>query len=93
MYNRDEMQTVSVIIPTYNRKRYVVKAIDSVVLQGYKDCEIIVIDDGSTDNTKEMLEVYGNRITYVYQANSGVSAARNSGIRRANGKWLAFTRF
>ena len=81
---------VSVIIPTYNRKKYVTKAIDSVLRQTYDDYEIIVIDDGSTDNTRESLEKYRNKILYIYQQNSGVSAARNAGIRLAKGEWVAF---
>lgn len=84
------MPKVSVIIPTYNREYYVVKAIDSVLCQKYADYEIIVVDDGSVDNTKEKLNRYGNKIEYVYQDNSGVSAARNAGIRKAQGEWIAF---
>lgn len=81
---------VSVIIPTYNREKYVVKAIDSVLSQAFKDYEIIVVNDGSTDGTKDNLKSYGDKIKYIYQDNSGVSAARNEGIRRAKGEWVAF---
>jgi len=81
---------VSVIIPTYNRSRYVTQAIDSVLSQTYKDYEIIVVDDGSTDNTKDVLQPYMDRIRYIYQENSGVSAARNTGIRLAKGEWIGF---
>ena len=84
------MPKVSVIIPTYNRSKYVTKAIDSVLGQTYKDYEIIVVDDGSTDNTKEVLKPYTDRIKYLYQENTGVSAARNAGIRAAGGQWIAF---
>ena len=84
------MPKVSVIIPTYNREDHVVKAIDSVLGQKYKDYEVIVVDDGSNDNTKEKLRIYGNKIEYIYQNNSGVSAARNTGIKYAGGEWLAF---
>ena len=84
------MPKVSVIIPTYNREKYVVKAIDSVLRQKFEDYEIIVVDDGSTDNTKEIVNKYGDRIRYIYQDNSGVSAARNAGIKLAKGEWLAF---
>jgi glycosyltransferase involved in cell wall biosynthesis len=84
------MPKVSVIIPTYNREKYVVKAIDSVLSQRFEDYEIIVVDDGSTDNTKEIANKYKNRIKYIYQDNSGVSAARNTGIKLAKGEWLAF---
>lgn len=81
---------VSVIIPTFNREKFVVKAIQSVLAQKYTDMEIIVIDDGSTDNTQKEIKKFGNRITYVYQDNAGVSAARNAGIAIASGIWLAF---
>jgi glycosyltransferase involved in cell wall biosynthesis len=81
---------VSVIIPTYNRAEYVTQAIDSVLAQTYEDCEIIVVDDGSTDKTREALEPYMDRITYIYQENAGVSAARNTGIKAAKGDWVAF---
>lgn len=84
------MPKVSVIIPTYNRAIYVTKAIDSVLAQSYRDYEIIVVDDGSTDNTKDALEPYMNRIKYIYQQNTGVSAARNTGIEASQGKWIAF---
>jgi glycosyltransferase involved in cell wall biosynthesis len=80
----------SVIIPTYNRANFVTKAVNSVLRQSFKDYEIIVVDDGSTDTTTQALEQYGRTITVVYQANSGVSIARNAGIRMANGTWIAF---
>lgn len=81
---------VSVIIPTYNRAKFVTKAIDSVLAQTYSDYEIIVVDDGSTDNTREVLGPYMDKIIYIYQENAGVSAARNTGIRVASGQWIAF---
>jgi glycosyltransferase involved in cell wall biosynthesis len=84
------MPEVSVIIPTYNRAKYVTKAIDSVLAQTYRDYEIIVVDDGSTDNTSEVLNPYMDRIHYIYQENAGVSAARNRGIMDAKGEWIAF---
>lgn len=82
--------SVSVVIPTYNRSRYVTKAIDSVLAQTYKDYEIIVVDDGSTDNTKDVLQPYMDQIRYIYQENTGVSAARNTCISAAKGEWVAF---
>lgn len=88
--DRNKTQTVSVIIPTYNRANFVTKAIDSVLAQTFADYEIIVIDDGSTDNTKEVLDPYRGKIQYIHQENSGVSAARNAGIRMARGNWVAF---
>jgi glycosyltransferase involved in cell wall biosynthesis len=80
----------SVIIPTYNRASFVTKAVDSVLRQSFNDYEVVVVDDGSTDTTRQALQQYGNRITVVHQANSGVSAARNTGIGNANGRWIAF---
>lgn len=84
------MHLVSVIIPTYNRAHIVTEAIESVLAQTYQSYEIIVVDDGSTDNTAEVLKKYGNKIKYYYQDNKGVSAARNRGIREANGDFIAF---
>src|SRR4030095_14561801 len=75
--------TFSVIIPTYNRASFVTKAVDSVLRQTFKDYEIIVVDDGSTDTTAQALEQYGRAITIIHQVNNGVSAARNAGIRKA----------
>ena len=68
---------VSVIIPTYNRGWILKEAIDSVLAQDFEDFELIVVDDGSTDNTREILDTYGQDIIVLGQANKGVSAARN----------------
>lgn len=84
------MPTVSVIIPTYNRAQYVCEAIDSVLTQTYKDFEIIVVDDGSTDNTPTLVPSYGPPVKYIRQDNQGVSTARNRGIYHASGKYVAF---
>lgn len=84
-----ESPLVSVIIPTYNRAKYVTLAIDSVLAQTYTDYEIIVVDDGSTDNTREVLSPYMHRIKYIYQDNAGAYSARNLGIREAKGEWIA----
>src|SRR5947209_2571239 len=84
------MPKITVIIPTFNREQYVTTAIDSVLNQRFRDYEIVVVDDGSRDNTNEVLKHYGNAIHYIYQANQGASAARNTGIKVANGEWLAF---
>jgi glycosyltransferase involved in cell wall biosynthesis len=84
------MPEVSVVIPTFNRAGFVVKAVQSVLNQTFNDWELIVVDDGSTDDTRSALKQFEGRIRYVHQSNSGVSAARNTGIRAATGQWLAF---
>jgi glycosyltransferase involved in cell wall biosynthesis len=76
---------VSVLIPNYNQTHYVVEAIESVLRQSYCDYEIIVIDDGSTDNCAEALAPYSGRIRYVRQENRGLAGARNTGLRVAQG--------
>ncbi len=83
-------QKVSVIIPTYNSAEYITEALDSVFAQTYKNYEVIVIDDGSTDNTKDVLKPYMSRIKYIYKENGGVSSARNVGIKNAEGEYIAF---
>ncbi len=81
---------ISVIIPTYNRARVLSEAIDSVLSQNYAGFEVIVVDDGSTDNTQSLLKRYGTQITVIHQSNRGVSAARNRGARESNGGLIAF---
>jgi glycosyltransferase involved in cell wall biosynthesis len=82
---------VSVVIPTYNRAEQVCQSVESVLAQSYTDVEIIVVDDGSSDGTEKSLKaIYGDRIRYFYQANQGVSMARNKGIVEARGEWIAF---
>lgn len=85
-----EKVKVSVIIPTYNSVKYVTEAIDSVLAQTYENIEIFVIDDGSTDTTREVLQKYGDAIHYLYKENGGASSARNYGIENATGKYIAF---
>jgi glycosyltransferase involved in cell wall biosynthesis len=80
---------VSVIIPAYNGDRYIAEAVRSVLSQTYWDYEIVVVDDGSTDNTAVVLQPYRDRIRYVYQTNQGVAAARNHGIAIAQGEFVA----
>lgn len=80
---------VSVIIPTYNRQAYVGKAIESVLSQTYSPFELLVVDDGSTDDTSALLKAYQGRIKVLRQSNRGVSAARNRGIRSARGAFIA----
>ena len=80
---------ISVIIPTYNRRNTLPRAVESVLNQIYKPIEIIVVDDGSTDGAKEMCSEMYPLVRYIYQANSGVSSARNTGIKSASGDWIA----
>ena len=84
------MIRVSVIIPAYNGDRYLAEAIESVLRQTYSEYEIIVVDDGSTDNTPEIVRQYGDRINYLFQANQGVAASRNLGLAAARGEYIAF---
>lgn len=84
------MPKVSVIIPTYNSARYLSEAIDSVLAQSFKDFEILVIDDGSTDETQEVLRRYQSRVHCVRQPNSGVAIARNRGIEQSRGHYISF---
>lgn len=81
---------VSIIIPTYNREKIIGKALDSVFAQTRQDFEIIVLDDGSQDNTKAVVEAYGPKVKYFYQDNKGIAGARNSGMGRAGGRYIAF---
>lgn len=81
---------ISVIIPTYNRAQRLKKAIDSVLTQSHKDFELIVVDDGSDDNTAEFVENYIHDIVYIRQENRGPAAARNRGIEKARYNHLAF---
>ncbi len=81
---------VSVIITTYNAAPYLSAAVDSVLAQTYRDFEVLLIDDGSTDNTCQVLEPYLDRLRYIYQDNQERSAARNNGMQHAAGSWIAF---
>src|ERR1700722_8506374 len=82
---------VSVVIPTYNRAATVPRAIESVLAQTVTDLEVIVVDDGSSDDTGKVLrEMFGDRIRYYSQANQGASVARNKGVEEARGEWIAF---
>ncbi len=81
---------VSVIIPTYNRANILGQAIKSVLAQTYSDYELIVIDDGSTDDTRKIIEAFSGKVLYLWQSNKGVSSARNHGIRMSRGDYIAF---
>ena len=80
---------ISVIIPTYNRKHTLQRAIDSVLAQTFKPFEIIIVDDGSKDGTKEWLLQNYPSVQYIHQPNNGVSSARNKGIQVSQGSWIA----
>jgi glycosyltransferase involved in cell wall biosynthesis len=81
---------ITVVIPAYNRAKLVGRAVQSVLHQTMQPAQVIVVDDGSTDNTAEVCQAYGPSVQYVWQRNSGASAARNAGIRLANCPWIAF---
>ncbi len=80
---------ISVIIPTYNAAATITRAVDSVLAQSQPVDEILIIDDGSTDNTAEIVRNYGEKIRYFYQQNTGVAGAMNYGIEQAKGEWIA----
>jgi len=81
---------VSVIIPAYNNGKYLVHALKSVFSQKELPFEVIVVDDGSTDDTAAVVKQFGGRIKYIYQPNGGPAAARNRGAQEAKGEWIAF---
>ncbi|MGM0883313.1 MAG: glycosyltransferase family 2 protein [Bacillota bacterium] len=84
---------ITIIIPVYNRENNITLALNSLLKQTYKNFEVIIIDDGSTDNSHETIKRYtsvDSRFKYYFQYNSGVSAARNKGIREATGKYITF---
>jgi len=89
MSQKTNADLVSVILPTYNRAWTLKDAVDSVLSQDYPHIELIVIDDGSKDNTQAVLESYKNKIKVIKQENSGVSAARNAGIKKSSGQLIA----
>lgn len=82
---------ISAVIPTYNRREYVIRAVDSVLAQTVSVEEIIIVDDGSTDGTCETIRArYGSGVSVIRQENAGVSAARNLGVQNARAAWVAF---
>jgi len=86
----DDPHKISVIIPTYNRQATLERAIVSVLEQTYLNRELIVIDDGSTDDTQRIIDKYQNKIRYFSKLHGGVSAARNLGLEKSEGAWVAF---
>jgi glycosyltransferase involved in cell wall biosynthesis len=89
--NDKQGQLVSIIIPSYNAAAYVKYAVDSALAQTYKNCEVIVVDDGSTDNTRQVLAPYidSGKIKYIYHENKGLAGARNTGIKNSSGEYIA----
>ena len=86
----EKSPAVSVVIATYNRAHFLRDAIQSVLRQSFRDYELIIVDDGSSDGTRQLLESYAGQIRFFRQENRGPSAARNTGIRHARGRWIAF---
>lgn len=84
------MQRVSVVIPTYNYGRFIAEAIESALAQTLRPSEIVVVDDGSTDDTERIVGAFGERVRYVRQENAGVCAARNRGVAESKGDIIAF---
>ena len=95
-YKQEEkrlMILVSVVIPVYNVEKYLNKGIESVLSQSYEELEIILVDDGSTDSSGKMCDVYARqdkRVHIMHKENGGLSSARNAGIREAHGEYIAF---
>ncbi|MCH8124942.1 glycosyltransferase [candidate division KSB1 bacterium] len=84
------MPSVSVIVPTYNREHFLQECIESVLSQTFKDFELIVVDDGSTDQTEDILKQYEGKLHYKKQEQKGPSSARNTGIQYSAGEWICF---
>src|SRR5690606_2283060 len=84
------MPLVSIIIPCYNAEKYVAEAIQSALDQTYPNCEVIVIDDGSTDGSLEVIQSFGDKIRCETGPNKGGCAARNRGLELAKGEWIQF---
>lgn len=90
MRKREKAPLISVIIPVYNGEAFLKNAVESVLMQTYSNIEVIIIDDGSTDNTKKIVKRFKDSVTYLYQENGGIGSARNLGIKQARGEYLAF---
>jgi glycosyltransferase involved in cell wall biosynthesis len=81
---------ISVVVPAYNAENFIDRCINSILSQKFPSYQIIVVDDGSTDNTANIVKSYGKDVDYIYQRNGGEPSARNTGIRNATGDWIAF---
>ena len=86
----DNFPGVSIVVPAYNYARYLPFAVESARNQDYPNVEVVVIDDGSTDDTAEVMKQFGSPVRYIHQENAGLSAARNSGIREASNDFILF---
>jgi glycosyltransferase involved in cell wall biosynthesis len=84
------MPVVSVVIPSYNAARYLAAAVDSALNQSFRDVEVIVVDDGSTDDTAAVMSRFASPVQYLHQENRGVAEARNQGIKASRGRYVAF---
>jgi len=90
MFSEKEPPLVSIIIPTFNRRSRITFAVESVLRQTYQKYELLIVDDGSTDDTKEVLKSYNDKVRYFFQPHKGVSAARNFGIKKSKGSYICF---
>jgi len=94
MITKTSKPNVSIIIPTYNRARFLPQCLESAFQQTYRDFEVIIVDDGSTDDTKKIVQKfikrYGKIITYIYQDHVNIASARNRGLNMAGGRTIAF---
>lgn len=88
VHENTQDELVSIVIPTYNRADLISESIESALCQTYRNIEVIVVDDGSKDNTKEICAKYGDRIRYHYKQNGGIGSALNHGIKNMNGVWF-----
>ncbi|NOX66391.1 MAG: glycosyltransferase family 2 protein [Chlorobi bacterium] len=92
-FNKYNKGIVSIILPTFNRAKYLSRSIDSVIAQTYSQWELVIIDDGSSDNTQEMLKSYLDQypnIKYFYHSNRGAALSMNEGIKRSGGEFITF---
>ena len=93
MNNIEEMPLISLVVPVYNCEKYVGECIESILSQDYSNIELILVNDGSKDNSKNVIEDYSKkdkRIKIINQENSGVSSARNNGMKISKGKYIGF---
>lgn len=90
MKSHRSLESVTVVIPTYNRRSLLCRALDSVLNQTASPSEVIVVDDGSSDGTRDLIQKTYSSVSLIEQENQGVSQARNRGIKEASGEWIAF---